>query len=375
MKLLQILSVVNAVAGFHFIGYVDEWHSKTLPEASSASALSHLVVAFAKSTFFNEPELNKTKPFTTSQELRSKYPSSKIMIAIGGWGDTNGLSDGAKDEASRKQYAKNVAAYVDHFGFDGVDIDWEYPGGNGDDYKKIPNEQKKGEIETYPLLLQAVREALPKDKVLSIAVPGRKPDMIAYTKEQSGKIWESVDHVNIMSYDLMNRRDAVTAHHSSVQGSLEVVKRYKELGLDGKKINLGFAFYAKFFETQPNCTEAKPLGCPVAVLEDPATGADTERSGAVTFEKEPFAKPEVLKSWETAKGAAKADDVAGGQYAYDPATHYFWTWDTPTFMERKFKDIVDAEGLGGVFVWSLGEDSAAWDHLKVLNDGAAKRRN
>ena len=42
-------------------------------------------------------------------------------------------------------------------------------------------------------------------------MPGRKVDMIAFTKEQGPKIFESVDMVNVMTYDLMNRRDNATA--------------------------------------------------------------------------------------------------------------------------------------------------------------------
>ena len=76
------------------------------------------------------------------------------------------------------------------------DIDWEYPGGNGQDYKEVPNSKKVDEIETYPKFLAAIRKAIGK-KTLSIAVPGRKQDFIAFTKEQGPKIFESVDYVNV----------------------------------------------------------------------------------------------------------------------------------------------------------------------------------
>lgn len=75
-------------------------------------------------------------------------------------------------------------------------MDWEYPGGNGDNYKQIPNSDKVSEIETYPLLLAEIKEAI-GSKELSIAVPGIKRDMIAFTEEQAPKIWEPVDFVNV----------------------------------------------------------------------------------------------------------------------------------------------------------------------------------
>lgn len=78
-----------------------------------------------------------------------------------------------------------------------IDLDWEYPGGNGADYKEIPNSAKVYEIAAYPKLLAAVRKAIGPNKILSIAVPGKKGDMIAYTAETGPQIWPSVDHINV----------------------------------------------------------------------------------------------------------------------------------------------------------------------------------
>lgn len=76
------------------------------------------------------------------------------------------------------------------------DIDWEYPAGNGADYRQILNSEKASEIETFPLFLQAVKDAI-GDKSLSIASPALKHDMIAYTEEQSPAIWAAVDYINV----------------------------------------------------------------------------------------------------------------------------------------------------------------------------------
>jgi chitinase len=58
-----------------------------------------------------------------------------------------------------------------------LDIDWEYPGGNGGDYKQVPNSQKAYQIDAYPKLLAATRAAIGK-KLLSIAVPGKKGESL-----------------------------------------------------------------------------------------------------------------------------------------------------------------------------------------------------
>jgi chitinase len=59
-----------------------------------------------------------------------------------------------------------------------VDIDWEYPGGNGGDYKQVPNSQKVYQIASYPKMLAAIRAAIGRKKLLSIAVPGKKGELL-----------------------------------------------------------------------------------------------------------------------------------------------------------------------------------------------------
>lgn len=117
--------------------------------------------------------------------------------------------------------------------------------------------------------------------------------MIAFTNTTGPQIWPSVDMVNIMSYDLMNRRNNVTMHHTSVVDSFNTVQAYRDIGLPGNKTNLGMAYYAKWFETDPNdekeC-EDQPIGCKVVVMEN-ADGSDNGKSGSLTFEKSVMSAP------------------------------------------------------------------------------------
>ncbi|KAI1814952.1 glycoside hydrolase family 18 protein [Poronia punctata] len=345
------MASVAAAAGPRFAMYYDEWHPAQ-PAKEAMSGITHVITSFADPTIFNSG--TAFTPFVTPETLRPSFDEgTKMCLAIGGWGQTAGYTAGQKTEETRATFAKNVATTLDTLGYDCVDIDWEYPGGNGEDYKQNPNSGKVDEIDNYPLLLQAIRDAI-GDKELSIAVPGKEGDMIAFTAEKVPAINDIVDVVNVMSYDLMNRRDNVTNHHSSVQGSLKAVEKYIELGVDAAKINLGLAFYAKFFATIEDCTE--PLGCQTDVLED-ESGTDTGKSGATTF----------LEGVEVA-GQGIADEEEGGEWYYDAATKKFWTWDTPDFISQKFEKIVKAKSLGGVMAWSLGEDSADLTYIKAIQE-------
>lgn len=83
-----------------------------------------------RSDVFNVDESPKEWPlFTTVSETRPLFSSdAKVMVAIGGWGDSKGFEEASRDKTSRKRWTRQVRAMVDDTGADGVDIDWEYPG-------------------------------------------------------------------------------------------------------------------------------------------------------------------------------------------------------------------------------------------------------
>ncbi|KAI1171266.1 glycoside hydrolase family 18 protein [Nemania sp. FL0916] len=347
-----------ATASSRFAMYYDQWHTAS-PQKGSTAGITHVVTAFADPTLFNSDPPGQYTPFVDPKALRANFDDgTKMCLAVGGWGQSEGFSAGQKTEQSRALFAKNVAAALDAHGYDCVDIDWEYPGGNGEDYKRNPNSGKVDEIDNYPLFLKAVKNAI-GNKELSIAVPGLERDMIAFTPEKVPAINEAVDVVNVMAYDLMNRRDNTTKHHTSVNGALASVQKYIDLGMTPAKLNLGFAFYAKYFTTAAACgADQLPTGCELAVLEDAASGNDTGKSGAKTF----MEGVPVLSS-------GKPDDKEGGEWFFDTASMYFWTWDTPAYIGKKFETIVKAKGLGGVMAWSLGEDSADYTYIKAIQAG------
>jgi GH18 family chitinase len=75
----------------------------------------------ANTTLFTTDPPGQYAPFMNVSAIRSLFvPGTKVMISIGGWGDTAGLSTGAKDDTSRALYAKNIASLINSTGVDGV---------------------------------------------------------------------------------------------------------------------------------------------------------------------------------------------------------------------------------------------------------------
>jgi GH18 family chitinase len=111
--------------------------------------ITHVIMAFMQSSAFNVPGATEWPLFSTVQEVRSRFAlGTAVMIAIGGWGDTEGFSKAATTDTSRKLFAQNIKKMIEETGADGklssvsnglkqsprlidhtgVDIDWEYPG-------------------------------------------------------------------------------------------------------------------------------------------------------------------------------------------------------------------------------------------------------
>jgi GH18 family chitinase len=322
-----------------------------------------------RSNIFNDANRTEWPLFTTIEEVRPKFAkSSVIQVAVGGWGDTAGFEKAAKTEKSRKMFAENVKAMLDATGADGVDIDWEYPGGNGEDYKINPNSGKTWQIEAYPELLRAIRSAIGPSKTLSAAVPGLTRDMLAFTRTTIPKIMESVDFLNIMTYDMMNRRDHVTKHHAGVTASLMVVREYLERGVPLAKANLGLAFYVKWFRTVAgqDCSLYGAIGCPTELMEDLSTGADLGEAGAFSWHDE--VPPELSQSFAKALEYGSYDEEYGGHSYWDKEERLFWSWETTMSIQWKVLGVmIQNFKLGGAFAWGLGEDAPEFHHLKAAS--------
>ncbi|KAF1957286.1 42 kDa endochitinase-like protein [Byssothecium circinans] len=371
--LLFVFPAMSSYTKLRYIMYLTGQHN-VVPEPSLVENITHVALAFMRSETFNVPNQTAWDLFTTVSEVRSKFPNSaKIMVAIGGWGNTDGFSTAAKTAESRDLFAQNVARMVEQTGADGIDIDWEYPGGNGEDYKTHPNSEKAWEIPAYPLLLSQLRTSLGPSKLISAAVPGLPRDMLAFTAASVPQISQSIDFWNIMTYDMFNRRDNVTKHHTGLQLSLQAIDAYLERGVSAEKANLGLAFYTKWYKTDPiaNATCAKqPVGCPTALMEDPTTGADLGKVGGFSYH-DPVPS-DFAPSWTKALANGVYDEIGGGHYYWDADEDLYWSWDTSAAILKKFPDVIEKKRLGGVFAWGLGEDAPEFEHLTTSNEGVAE---
>jgi GH18 family chitinase len=90
-----------------------------VPEPDLVSEITHVALAFMRSSTFNQVEPSEWPLFTTVEKARSQFAKeTAIMVAIGGWGD-GGFAQAAATESSRSLFASNVRKMVDFTGADG----------------------------------------------------------------------------------------------------------------------------------------------------------------------------------------------------------------------------------------------------------------
>lgn len=90
-------------------------------DASLRAPITHVALAFMNSHAFNVVARPPSWPiFMLVGDARSRFePGTKIMVAIGGWGDTGGFDTAARTGEGRARFARNVADMVHDTGADG----------------------------------------------------------------------------------------------------------------------------------------------------------------------------------------------------------------------------------------------------------------
>jgi chitinase len=318
--------------------------------------------------------------FGQLKRLKRLHPNIKLFISLGGWTWSKWFGEASNTEAKRRQLVSScIDLYLDGnlpvgqdaggpgtaFGiFDGIDVDWEFPGGGGMDYNTVdPNDRQN-----FTLLLQEFRRQLDdygrkhgRKYWLTVAI-GAGPDKIAHTDPREYS--KSLDWINVMTYDFHGgwEPQGPTNFHSNlyfdpsspganqpgadgltVDAAITTLLRE---GVPPKKLIVGVPFYGRGWT---GVTAGANNG-----LYQPATqpAPGTYESG--------FEDYKVLKN---RPGDVRVHAITKQSWKYDGST--FWSYDTPDVLMTKVH-YVQSKALGGLFSWQLDSDTDNGELSKTI---------
>ena len=114
---------------------------------------------------------------------------TKVIVSLGGGGQSENFVPVASNDALRQKFIGNLVDFVKAHNLDGLDMDWEW------EYNPVP----AADTIAYNKLLTELREALPKDKSLSAALPCSQYYGKWFTPEVLVK---NLDWFGFMTYDM-----------------------------------------------------------------------------------------------------------------------------------------------------------------------------
>ncbi len=154
--------------------------------------------------------------FNLLNTYKKKHPAVKTLISVGGWADTREFyamatnADGSVNQAGIDTFADSVADFLDRYGFNGVDIDYEYPTalpstGNPNDWD-VSDPRRKGLQQGYTALMKTLRQKLDragadKGRYYLLSSAGSASGYLVRGLD-AGQALQYQDYVNVMSYDL-----------------------------------------------------------------------------------------------------------------------------------------------------------------------------
>ncbi|KAI2629709.1 glycoside hydrolase family 18 protein [Hypoxylon sp. NC1633] len=352
--------------GFKNAVYFTNWgvNSGYYPQELPVSELTHILYAFA------DIDLNGTvKSSDPAIDLDKRYPRDsprnqtgdaygaikqlfihkkrnrnlKTLLSIGGWNFSPKFVTVAASDATRHQFATSAVKLVTDWGFDGIDIDWEYP---SDDADKT-NFVKLLEACRYAFDRYSIDNNLKYRFAISVASPASP---VNYNKLDLAAMNKYVDSWHLMAYDYSGSWDTVSGHQSNVftyasaapqqPSTDDAVRHYESQGIHPQKILMGLPLYGRAFEGTSGIGQNYS-----------SVGEGGPQPGVWYYKDLPKAGANVVY-----------DDVAKATYSYDAGTKELISYDNVESTTYKSQYLIGRH-LGGAFFWEASGDRAGGQSL------------
>ncbi len=204
------------------------------------NCLTHIAHAFIIPD--SSGELSFSSSFIYPELVRAVHDNGKkIVVSVGGWGGSGGFKQVAADPRKRSLFISNLTRFIKLYGYDGADIDWEYP--------------KKDDKKNFNDFIAELRTAFDSAgvEILSAALPALDHhDVFDVQKLKDKLTW-----FGIMTYDFYGpwepKSGLNTALYSTAKQDFSVdmsITHWKNKGVPEEKLCMGMEFAGYLFESE-----------------------------------------------------------------------------------------------------------------------------
>jgi chitinase len=344
---------------YKIVGYYPSWGTYQNFQVSqiAASSITHINYAFADikdgKVVLGDPYADKGN-FKQFSALKKANPKLKTLISVGGWTWSGQFSDVSLSNYSRTKFADSAVQFIRDYGFDGVDLDWEYPVLGG----LAANHSRPEDKQNFTLLLQAVRDKLDaaqlkdgKKYFLTIAA-GAFPDYVSNIETK--QVAAIVDWVNLMTYDYHGDWEKGSNYNAPLYADPHdpnndkaninyTVNDFLKAGVPSNKLVVGIPFYGRSWTNCGTTNNGLYQACKGVAKGVIADGiheyGNLEKQG-----------------WINGKGFVRYwNDKAKVPWLFNKATGTFITYEDPESIAYKAQ-YIKTKGLGGAMVWELSQE-------------------
>lgn len=343
---------------------------------------------------------NGPEQVTRIMALKDTNPNLKIFFSVGGWefGDTNTelgaisapfFSEMVTDPEKRAEFIDSVVLFIETYGFDGIDLDWEYPG-------QATRGGQSTDYDNYLIFLDELRTALPVGKLITSAVPPFVPNGLVAGTYNGGTVldptvpatyfaWQKaceqyLDWFNVMGYDLYGPWDPLTGElaplfllNAETQFSVDKgIQSYLDADVPANKMTLGMPIYGRTFAgvTFPSPIEGQEFGPLCPFVGPSAPGKTTNQEGYLAYYE---IVDQLLNPSPLAYKHVTFNPITKTCYAYSPQGKSWVSFDLPDDVYAKGItssvavkcEYIREKGLLGAMVWPVDND-IYWDNFPYM---------
>ncbi|PSU96793.1 glycoside hydrolase family 18 protein [Photobacterium kishitanii] len=308
------------------------------------------------------PNVSYKGNFGQLKALSEKYPHLSILPSFGGWTLSEPFHTVATNPIYRQTFIGTAVELITKYDFfDGIQIDWEYPGGHGLSGKG--HDQVIQEREAYSLLIEELRHKLDylgnkhnRHYQLSAAIN-------ADTKTLPGINWphvaKNLDQLYLMSFDFLGNWNSVVGHHSNLYSTPNtpnntsvdnLVKTLINKQVAKQKIIIGSPFYGRGWQG----VDLIPLNKFEGLSSNGGSnkGSDIKDPGYFNYNdisKYFLKNPKLGYRYYY-------DEHAEAAVLYNQKNKEYISFEDKRSLKAK-AEYAKKQGLGGVFGWEITSDA------------------